>query len=507
MRFNMGRLFWKFFFFFFLAQFTAVIGVGLTVWIDTRNHESAGIEAGPPARSAVEAASATLKFGGVKGMQALLDGWQKRRMPQVYAVDETGREMLRRPYSETTLQAATEIVESLSNERYVKRVNAEDGHQYLIFVPRFARIPERDARPLLEADDKPGGNAGNSADGPPPHETEGRGERSRPLRLFPFKPLMAGAVASLFFAALLAWYFSKPIRHLRAAFEEAARGHLDTRVGNAIGSRRDELADLGRDFDSMAGRLGNLMRGQTRLLHHVSHELRSPLARLQMAIGLARQSPEKIASSLDRIERESERMDKLVGELLELSRLESGVTSIDREEVDVSELLKSIVEDARFEAEAMFGSSSTDSASSRPVIQLNEAARFILRGQPELLHRAIENIIRNALKYSPPEGTISIDSSQAKEGVMRLLICDEGEGVPESELQSIFQPFVRGSTATNADGHGVGLAIAKQVVVAHGGTIVAKNLTGNAQNLDDNERAKKGFALEIQLPYLAVLPA
>ena len=318
---------------------------------------------------------------------------------------------------------------------------------------------------------------------------------------------MAGAVASLFFAALLAWYFSKPIRHLRAAFEEAARGHLDTRVGNAIGSRRDELADLGRDFDSMAGRLGNLMRGQTRLLHHVSHELRSPLARLQMAIGLARQSPEKIASSLDRIERESERMDKLVGELLELSRLESGVTSIDREEVDVSELLKSIVEDARFEAEAMFGSSSTDSASSRPVIQLNEAARFILRGQPELLHRAIENIIRNALKYSPPDGTISIDSSQAKEGVMRLLICDEGEGVPESELQSIFQPFVRGSTATNADGHGVGLAIAKQVVEAHGGTIVAKNLTGNAQNLDDNERAKKGFALEIQLPYLAVLPA
>ena len=502
MRFNMGRLFWKFFFFFFLAQFTAVIGVGLTVWIDTRNHESAGIEAGPPARSAVEAASATLKFGGVKGMQALLDGWQKRRMPQVYAVDETGREMLQRPYSETTLQAATEIVESLSNERYVKRVSAEDGHQYLIFVPRFARIPERDARPLLEADDKPGGNASDSVDGPPPHETEGRGERGRPLRLFPFKPLMAGAVASLFFAALLAWYFSKPIRHLRAAFEEAARGHLDTRVGNAIGSRRDELADLGRDFDSMAGRLGNLMRGQTRLLHHVSHELRSPLARLQMAIGLARQSPEKIASSLDRIERESERMDKLVGELLELSRLESGVTSIDREEVDVSELLKSIVEDARFEAEAMF-----PSPSARPVIQLNEASRFILRGQPELLHRAIENIIRNALKYSPPDGTISIESSQVEEGVMRLLICDEGQGVPESELQSIFQPFVRGSTATNADGHGVGLAIAKQVVEAHGGTIVAKNLTGNAQTLDGNELAKTGFALEIQLPYLAVLPA
>lgn len=514
----MGRLFWKFFFVFFLAQLTAVVGVGLTIWVDARNHEASGIQASPPARAAVEAAASTLRYGGLPGMKSLLEGWQHRRMPQVYAVDEHGKELLQRPVTEGTLHSAIEIADGLSHERYVKRIPAADGHTYLLFVPRFNRIPERDMRPVLEADDKPGYGV---AYGPPPENWEGPGgaegrygpppggefgaplERAfgggyarggpgegdpppRPLHLFPFKPLIAGAFVSLLFAALLAWYFSKPIRHLRNAFEEAANGRLDTRIGNAMGSRRDELADLGRDFDSMASRLGNLMQGQTRLLHHVSHELRSPLARMQMAIGLARQRPEKVPTSLERIERESMRMDNLVGELLELSRLESGVINLARERIDMNELVSTVVDDARFEAEGL-----AEEGQASAEIVFTPTLQFVVMGQPDLLHRAIENIVRNALKYSPPNGAIKLEvSHDANAKTMQLSITDQGMGVPPGELESIFQPFVRGSTASGSEGHGVGLAIAKQVVEAHGGSIGARNLP------------RKGFAVDIVLPYL-----
>lgn len=552
----MGRLFWKFFFVFFLAQLTAVVGVGLTIWVDTRNHEATGIQATPPARAAVEAAAATLHYGGLAGMKSLLEGWQQRRMPQVYAVDEKGKELLQRPLTEGTLHAAIEIADSLSHERYVKRISAADGHTYLLFVPRFSRIPERDMRPVLESDDKPGygiayglapeagygpppgggygspppgggygpppgasgqqfggpppgagyGPPPGSGYGPPPGRPYGGGfgnDRPRedegpphPLHLFPFKPLIAGAFVSLLFAALLAWYFSKPIRHLRNAFEEAANGRLDTRIGNAMGSRRDELADLGRDFDSMASRLGHLMQGQTRLLHHVSHELRSPLARMQMAIGLARQRPEKIPASLERIELESMRMDNLVGELLELSRLESGVTNLALERIDINELVNTVVDDAKFEAAGM-----AEEDHGCAEIVFAPTLQFVVMGQPDLLHRAIENIVRNALKYSPPHSTIQLQISQlqnshdANAKTMQLSIIDQGLGVPPGELESIFQPFVRGSTASSSEGHGVGLAIAKQLIEAHGGTISARNLP------------KRGFAVDIVLPYLLQVTA
>jgi len=484
----MGRLFWKFFFFFFLAQLTAVIGVGLTIWINSRNHELAGIEASPPARSVVEAAAATLQYGGVEGVHKLLQDWQKRRAPQVYMVDEAGHDLLQRPLPESTLRAATEMVESLGGERYIKRIKANDGHSYLLFVPGFSRGQEGGPPPEQGGPDGPANEPGGNAESPPPLSSpngEMRGDRPpqpRPFHLFPFKPMMAGVFVSFLFAAILAWYFSKPIKSLRKAFEEAASGRLDTRIGDAMGGRRDELADLGRDFDSMAGRLGSLLHGQTRLLHHVSHELRSPLARLQMAIGLARQNPEKIPSSLERIERESIRMDKLVGELLELSRLESGVVNIKKEKVDVNELLASVVEDAQYEADAK-----------HTEVWFEPNANFEVMGQPDLLHRAIENIVRNALKYSPPDGDIRLEVSQDRAAkLMHLSITDQGPGVPPGELESIFQPFVRGSTANNGDGHGVGLAIARQVVEAHGGTIIARN------------RAKGGLVVEITLPYFSV---
>jgi two-component system OmpR family sensor kinase len=464
----MGRLYWKFFIFFFLAQLTAVSGVGLAVWISNNKQENANaqIEASPPARSLVASAAATLKFGGVDGLKALMQHWSSRPMPQVYAVDENGHELQGRKVSPELVKSANEVLTSrlIGDERpnslvrgAVQLIEANDGRTYLLFVPAFQK--DISNTKLL------GFNA-----------------RPRNRHLFPVMPLLAGIVASLIFAALLAWYFSKPIKQLRQAFDSAANGSLDVRIGNSMGSRHDELADLGSAFDLMATRLGALMQSQTRLLHQVSHELRSPLARLQMAVGLARQQPDKLESSLVRIERESARMDALVGELLELSRLESGDVQLEKELVNVNELLLSIVEDARFEGMAK-----------QIAIQYQENPKAItLSGQHDLLHRAIDNVIRNALKFSPPQSMIDIRTeilrTELKEHKVVIQVSDQGPGIVEAELAHIFQPFFRGSASQQTDGHGIGLAIAKQIIEAHGGVIAVRNLP------------TKGLLVEITLP-------
>jgi two-component system OmpR family sensor kinase len=160
-----------------------------------------------------------------------------------------------------------------------------------------------------------------------------------PKRLFPWPSIIAATIASLIFASLLALYFSKPIRHLRSAFESVASGNFDVNLNSTMGGRRDDLADLGRDFDRMTSQLRALIEVQRKLLHDISHELRSPLARLQVAVGLARQQPDKIESSMVRIERESIRMDQLVGELLTLSKLDAGVADSMKESIVPGELL------------------------------------------------------------------------------------------------------------------------------------------------------------------------
>jgi signal transduction histidine kinase len=312
---------------------------------------------------------------------------------------------------------------------------------------------------------------------PPPPPPDGL-HRPPPRRgPFPIEPLIATFFVSLVCAVLLARYFSRPIRSLRDAFDAAASGNLKTRVGDAMGRRRDELADLGHDFDRMADHLSALMDAQRRLLHDVSHELRSPLARLQAAVGLIRQTPEKLESTMDRIERESARIDHLVGELLTLSRLEAGVIAMADEEIPVGELLADIVGDACFEAEA-----------NRQQVLLEGSCEATVHGRPELLHRAIENVVRNALKHTPPERRIIVACSLETSRSLRIAVLDEGPGVAEAELSGIFEPFFRGNGAQGIDGHGLGLAIAQRVIQAHGGTIRASN------------RPDGGLCVEIILP-------
>lgn len=513
----MGRLFWKFFLSILLAQLAATVGIGGAVWLKNRNaanNASTAIDTSPPAEMAINSAAATLQFGGADALRGLLEAMHHHR---VYAVDAQGRELLGRTVSPVMLAEARALLKEDDARPAVRDAHDGRGQHYLLFLPSHERLRGFDggyANPLLAglADPRlgdprrgelrigelrigeprmgepprhgpgeevkvgmpPPGEGGPPHAGPPP---DGRNPPFQPLA--PYVPIMAAFLASLLFAVLLAWYFSRPIRALRAAFDAAADGDLAPRFVDASGKRGTELNDLGRDFDRMTARLRSLIDGQTRLLHDVSHELRSPLARMQAAIGLAHQQPDKMASSMARIERESVRMDKLVGELLTLSRLEAGALGAGQEEISMADLLQQIADDASFEA----------SSQHRSVVCDGEADVLVI-GQADLLARAIENVVRNAIKHSPEGGTVLLQLRprlHARQLCIRVL--DSGPGVAADELASIFQPFFRSSNTRNdTDGHGLGLAIAQHVVHAHGGGITASN------------RPEGGLCVEITLP-------
>ena len=280
-------------------------------------------------------------------------------------------------------------------------------------------------------------------------------------------PILAGALISLIFGAVLARHITNPIRLLSRAFHDAAEGHLETRISPAMGHRRDEVAALGKDFDRMASQLQLLIGAQQRLLHDVSHELRSPLARLQAAIGLARQNPQRKEAMLERIERETERLDTLVGELLTLARLESGA-ALSREKVDLIELLAAIADDAQFEAQA----------NDRDVCFKAEG-HFIAEVGAELIYRAFENVIRNAVKFTTPGSTVEIGAEIGADGkTLAVRVADRGPEVPPEEIERIFGAFYRGSGAPQTPGFGLGLAIARRAIESHGGTITAASREG-----------------------------
>jgi two-component system OmpR family sensor kinase len=460
-----GRLFWKFFIFIWLAQITAMLGVGGALWLEHHagGAEAALVDTSPPAVFVVRSAATTLRDGGTMALRRLISD---PRHP-VFAVDEHGHELLGRDVSPIVLAEARHLHEA--DARAVREVSVAGEATYILYVPATRRGP--DGR----------GDAPTPGDGPPPSPPDAPpGEEA----FFPLPPMIAAFVVSLVFAALLAWYFSKPIRQLRSAFEAAAAGDLNRRLGPEMGQRRDELADLGRHYDRMAERLRAVLEGQRRLLHDVSHELRSPFARLQAAVGLVRQQPDKLEASMVRIERETMRMDRLIGELLTLSRVEAGAAGALDEEIDMADLVGTIVEDARFEAEA----------NGRSVLALGDCSATVI-GRGEWLHRALENVVRNAVKYAPEGGGVEVRSHvDDRERRLYVEILDDGPGVRESELSAIFEPFYRGLGASTTDGHGLGLAIARRVVEAHGGTIRASNRDGG------------GLSVEIALPIMSNVP-
>jgi len=284
----------------------------------------------------------------------------------------------------------------------------------------------------------------------------------------PRELLALGLIGGLFFAAMLAWYLTRPINQLRKGFDRLAQGRLSERLAPIMGNRRDEIADLARDFDLMAQRLEELVASRDRLLHDVSHELRSPLARLQLAIGLARQAPDRTNASLDRIDREAARLDTLVGELLSLARTEHrGMNGDDY--FDLAGVLRSVVEDAQFEAR----SSDVKIGLSDDIGAADQVPP--LRGDAETVRRAIDNIIRNALRFSPPGQEVDIRYSFDR-NLHSIIVSDRGPGIDASNIDAMFQPFARG--ADKSSGFGLGLAIAKRAIELHGGVIEASNRTG-----------------------------
>jgi signal transduction histidine kinase len=285
-------------------------------------------------------------------------------------------------------------------------------------------------------------------------------------------------LVSFAIAALLAWYFSKPIGNLKKAFKLVAEGRLETRIGQSMQGRHDELSDLGYGFDAMAGRLQNLVEGQQRLLHDVSHELRSPLARLQAALDLVQQQPDRAIEFYERIERESKRMDRLIEELLTLARLEAGLPGNRELAIDLAELIDTIAEDAAFEA------------SRKPCeVKVVKDKGLQMIGNPDLMHRAIENIVRNAIRHTPEGSAVIIQCSvNYAEQRIAVSILDQGKGMPESDLNAVFEPFFRGESSIRFSGYGLGMAITKRIVTAHRGRVSAEN------------RKEGGLKVTIELP-------
>jgi len=455
-----GRLFWKFFFFIMVAQMTAIIGVGIMFSFENRerNQRATDLDLSPPAVFTIRSAAATLQYGGTEALRKLILNAERH---QVYVVNEDQQELLGRDVNPKLIEEARTLLTTEVRRRVVEEIKASDGHTYLLFLPSPSHM-NSGREPRHE----------NPSPPPPPFS-------------FPMMPMLVSTIASLFFAMLLAWYFSQPIRQLKSAFANAASGNLNDRLAPLMSKRSDELADLGRDFDSMTDKLRALMESQRRLLHDVSHELRSPIARLQASIGLARLQPEKTAATLERIEREGVRMDKLVGELLTLSRLEAGVTGAMEDHIRIEDLLGEIIDDARFEAESIDRH-----------VEGQARTNVVIKGGAELLYRAIENVVRNAIKQTAVDTVVAINTlvDQEKKHV-QISVIDRGPGVPEDELQLIFEPFFRSTrTQKSTHGYGLGLTIARRIVEAHGGTIRAFN------------RIDGGLCVNISLPYDSIDP-
>ncbi|MET0983718.1 MAG: ATP-binding protein [Telluria sp.] len=480
-----GKLFWKFFLSILLAQLAAAAGIGGVFWLREQARLSGAarvIETGPPAGFLLDSASIALKYGDLPALRELIGHMHRHT---VYVVDARGHDLLGREVTPAMRAHAQRELKAERPYHPVRILSAPDGRQWLAFVPAHSihgggkNMP---AAPPAGPDDgnSNGDGNGDAFAGPPADPTGFPGARDAPpgpgfgrgpgWKLGTPAFVLASVLVSLLFAILLAWYFSRPIRALRTAFEAAAAGDLAPRFGNSAAGG-DELNDLGRDFDRMSARLQALMDGQRRLLHDVSHELRSPLARLQAAIGLAHQQPDKIATSLARIERESERMDKLVGELLTLSRLEANPDVLKDELVDMQELVEAIAQDARFEAETQGAAVDVD-------VDVSGAVPAQVRGAPDLLWRAVENVVRNAAKHGGAGGVVELRLRTEARAVC-IDVLDRGPGILEADLPTIFQPFFRSNPATNnVDGHGLGLAIAERVIRAHGGSITVTNRAG-----------------------------
>jgi len=278
--------------------------------------------------------------------------------------------------------------------------------------------------------------------------------------------LMLAVAAAAVTSLLLARYLASPIERLQRAARALAAGSLDARVGFPFIRRRDEVGTLARDFDAMAAQIQTQVTTKETLLRDVSHELRSPLARIRVALALAqRKANDKAQQDLARIEQETEQLDDLVGQILTLARVRSDrLTTL--EAIDLGRLVTDISADVEFESSDM-------------TIDLALSPVPPIRAQPQELKSAIENILRNAVLHTAPNGHIAVSLKPVVAGV-EIRVRDQGPGVDSAHLDRIFEPFYRADASRDhkREGFGLGLAIAAEVVDRHEGSISANNAAG-----------------------------
>jgi two-component system sensor histidine kinase CpxA len=438
----MHRLFWKLFVTYWIALILFALGSLFAAsfyldWTRTRHDAANPMEAYFNRLEAARRVAAAQGKAGLGEWAAKLD---TEELVPLLVLDKDGHDLLQRevsPRALSHLQRHLRRAQGLSADNERRRaIRLPDGSEYWL-VPDFQ-----------------GATLGRFL------------TRPRVIGV----PLIVAALVSGLVCFLLARYLTLPMQRLRQASQAYAAGDFSKRVGPSLGRRRDEIVDLAHALDNMAERLNVLLDSQRGLLRDVSHELRSPLARVQAALGLARQRGAGAEKELDRIERETERLDELIGAILTFSRLDTGVYNVAHEPIDLGATLQEMVERARLEAADR--GIRIDHAHSGPASCM---------GDPLLLHSVLDNVLRNAVLYSPDNGLIEVGlTSEADEDrISRVIrIRDQGPGVPDEMLTAIFEPFVRADAARarNQGGVGLGLAIARRAIQAQHGQIYAENL-------------------------------
>ncbi len=437
-------LYWRIFLAFWLALALILVGtVTVAVKISAQHRpESPWVQRGQLYAQAARAFEA----GGPAGLKVWLESLgSPEPMNRTFVVEPSGKEMLDRP------------------------------------LPAFLRGPGVNGDPEIPGTAVPISPIGGmlvlvSANGSTYHVLVGPLRKSP--RLFgelenpgvPGATLILALVISAIVCFALARYLVAPVERLRRAMRRMAAGDLDVRVSQGMRGRQDDIGLLAADVDIMVERVRNLLETKQQLLRDVSHELRSPLARLQLALSLARRQDNPAERHLARIACEADRLEQLIARTLKLARLERPSGSIEHARVDIGELLKNITEDVAIEADA-HGCS----------VSLHSEGVLEVSGDYELLRSSFENIIRNAVRYSPPGAQVTIGARRARTPMtsesIEVTVHDHGPGVPDKDLELIFEPFYRVDAARDraGGGEGLGLAIAARAVALHSGTIQARN--------------------------------
>ena len=446
-------LYLKIFIWFWLAMIIINVvlfaALALTRPTPTRRSWRDLAQTGPNAQKAAE----TYEQSGQQALTAALQATEKSSGVGATFFDENGNELSGRAVQPGTQELVAKANESrdiefnfaVENTLVARPVVSAKGQRY-IYV---AHIPRPPFQPSFQA-----------------------------LGLRLLVVLVIGGI----FCLWLARYLTTPLLKLRTTTNELAEGNLGARVSTKLARRRDEVGQLGRDFNSMAERLESTVRAQQRLLGDISHELRSPLARLGVALGLARQRSGAAAhGALDRIERESDNLNDMISHLLTLTRLESGTDGRRRTSVDLAALVREVADDADFEARSL-----------NRAVQVVSSDNCSIDGVEELLRSAVENVVRNAVHYTS-EGTaveVALRKQNGNGNWAVISVRDYGKGVPGEALEKIFRPFYRTEDARDRQsggGTGLGLAITERAVRMHGGTVQAVNANGG------------GLAVELKL--------